>query len=81
MTLARSKPFRGSDKKCPKCGSTKINVAPELRFQGYGPGLASCVNCKALWEYFTEDMIWDKDDPLCSFSKPCNNCAFRKGSP
>jgi len=34
-----------------------------------------------MWEPFNPDAIWDRDDPLCSFKDPCNNCAFRPGSP
>ena len=42
---------------------------------------AACPNCKTVWEPFEPDQIWDKSDPNCSFKQPCNNCAFRKGSP
>jgi hypothetical protein len=52
-----------------------------LRAKGYGPGLAVCRNCKTLWEPFDPEQIWDTSDPHCSFREPCNNCAFRPGSP
>ena len=48
--------------------------------KGFGPDMASCPNCKTLWEPFDPDEIWDRDDPVCSFRQPCNNCAFRPGS-
>lgn len=75
--------LRGSHLKCPKCGSGNIGFDPAMTFKGYGPGLASCANpaCRALWEYFDPAAIWDPTDPVCSFKEPCNNCAFRKGSP
>lgn len=72
--------LRGSTKHCPKCGSSRVGYDPTLHHEGYGPGLASCLNCHALWEPFLPSQIWDPDDPLCSFKEPCNNCAFRPGS-
>ncbi|HEX9768468.1 MAG TPA: hypothetical protein VGA50_04755 [Kiloniellales bacterium] len=42
--------------------------------------MASCRNCKAIWEPFDPAQIWDTSDPHCSFREPCNNCAFRPGS-
>lgn len=58
----------------------RFQVNP-IRFHGYGPDLACCRKCRALWEPIHHDLLWDPDDPLCSFSSPCSNCAFRKGSP
>lgn len=73
--------LRGSTKQCPKCGCRKVAHDPTLEQDGYGPGLAVCVNCKALWEPFDPEQIWDKSNPYCSLREPCNNCAFRPGSP
>lgn len=73
--------LRGSTKQCPKCGSRKVAYDFALKFKGYGPGLATCSNCKTLWEPFDPEQIWDTTDPHCSFKDPCNNCAFRPGSP
>lgn len=73
--------LRGSTKHCPKCASSSIAFDPLLTFQGYGPGLAVCLNCKALWEPFDPAQIWDPSEPHCSFKESCNNCAFRTGSP
>lgn len=73
--------LRGSTKVCPKCASSKVGYDPLLRLNGYGPGLACCMNCKTLWEPFEPEQIWDTRDPVCSFKEPCNNCAFRPGSP
>lgn len=72
--------LRGSTQRCPKCGSTAVAHDPKMQVEGYGPGLASCRNCKAIWEPFDPAEVWDKDDPVCSFKEPCNNCAFRPGS-
>lgn len=79
--MQKNRNLRGSDQKCPKCGSSKVTVSETLEYEGYGPGLATCENCRCLWEYFTESMIWAPEEPFSSFKEPCNNCAFRKGSP
>src|SRR5260370_28364593 len=77
----KSRYLRGSTEQCPKCGSRKVAHDPALLQAGYGPGLAACGNCKTLWEPYDRVQIWDKTDPHCSFKEPCNNCAFRPGSP
>lgn len=79
--MTAPKPLRGSNQCCPKCGCTVVNSSATLSRGGYGPGLSACANCKTLWEYFTPDQLYDLSSPLCSFKEPCNNCAFRKGSP
>lgn len=78
---ARRRQERGSTRRCPKCGSTAVTNGPTLKVRGYGPGLAACRNCRAIWEPFDMAEIWDPDDPLCTFREPCSNCAFRPGSP
>lgn len=78
--MAQDRYKRGSSEQCPGCGSRKVYYDPTLARAGYGPGLASCPNCKALWEPFDPEQIWDPTDPVCSFKEPCNNCAFRPGS-
>lgn len=79
--MGTPKYLRGSTEQCPKCGSRKVGFDPTLEHKGYGPGIAACSNCKTIWEPFAPDDIWDKSDPHCSFKVPCNNCAFRRGSP
>lgn len=78
--MAKDRHLRGSTEKCPKCGSRKVVWEPEAKIAGYGPGLATCPNCKTIWEPFGPEQIWDTSDPHCSFKEPCNNCAFRPGS-
>jgi hypothetical protein len=73
--------LHGSTECCPKCASSKIAYDPTIKLRGYGPGLAVCLNCETMWEPFDSAQIWDKADPHCSFKEPCNNCAFRPGSP
>lgn len=73
--------LRGSIKHCPKCASSAIAYDPNKRVKGYGPGLALCLNCKTLYEPFLPEQLWDPSEPMSSFKDPCNNCAFRPGSP
>jgi transcription elongation factor Elf1 len=73
--------LRGSTLHCPKCASSKVGYEPNLKFKGYGPGIAVCRNCEATWEPFLPEHLWDPSDPVASFKDPCNNCAFRPGSP
>lgn len=78
--MAHKRYLRGSTEQCPKCGCQKVFVAAGMTFRGYGPDIANCQNCGAIWEPFDPEQIWDTDDPVCSFKEPCNNCAFRPGS-
>ena len=80
MSRNNKRYLRGSNEQCPKCGCRKVRLVPGLTFKGFGPGLALCSNCAAIWEPFDPSDIWDRDDPVCSFREPCNNCAFRPGS-
>lgn len=72
---------RGSTGMCPKCGSRKVGFDPAMTVKGYGPGIAACMNCRAIWEPFDPAQILDPAEPLAAFRDPCGNCAFRPGSP
>lgn len=70
--------------RCPSCGCRKVEHIdfPSEKFGDFcSRELEICVNCKAIWEPIDPRQIWDTSDPVCSFCEPCNNCAFRKGSP
>lgn len=78
-----NKTFRGAGR-CPRCGCRKVrrcDMPVDLSRDFYGRTLEICVNCKAAWEPFDPAQIWDATDPMCSFRDPCDNCAFRRGSP
>lgn len=82
---ATGKPWRRSNK-CPGCGSLRIRhfapsefpepLATTMREHGTYCEHAYCVACGALWEAFPAMYA---EDPVCS--EPCDNCAFRPGSP
>jgi hypothetical protein len=79
--------MKGADQ-CPECGSRKWA-------QGYKemppvPGLdllpkhvRVCRNpaCACIWEFFDEAELLDEGRRYSSFKEPCDNCAFRPGSP
>lgn len=81
--------MKGADQ-CPKCGCSKW-------VQGWqempnNPFLASalsklprhvrvCKNCVTMWEFFDEADLLDAGERYSSFKEPCENCAFRPGSP
>lgn len=70
--------------RCPKCASRAVDrvMITDPRWTVfYAADIESCRNCKAIWERIDTALIWDPDDPVGSFSEPCNNCAFRPGSP
>ena len=76
--LARGEPFPQDRHRCPRCRSRRTVVA-----KGEPTGLShiptlygTCVDCKTLWEAFPAD--WKHDAVEGS---PCDNCAFRQGSP
>lgn len=68
--------------RCPKCGSRRVRevVVPSTSF--YAEKLEGCPNCNAIWEPFYPVQLLDAHDPqTSSFKEPCDNCAFRPGSP
>lgn len=72
--------MKGADE-CPRCGSG--NVASLDRHTKVEHPMAGCVECLTLWEPFDPAALvdWDHDDQNRPFAKPCDNCAFRQGSP
>lgn len=74
--------MKGADQ-CPKCASRKWiepRIADATKF--YSIDVRACINCHAIWEPFDPaDLLDPKHEPLGAFKAPCNNCAFRKGSP
>jgi hypothetical protein len=78
------RPFPGTAQCCPKCKSGRVVVHDtsafsELKF--YGRRIATCADCRTAWEPVDDSLVWDRSDPCASLSAPCDNCAFRPGSP
>ncbi len=72
--------MKGADQ-CPRCASRRwaTIVAPS---DFYGDELRACAYCKTLWEPIDIEQLLDpENEPLGAFKDPCDNCAFRKGSP
>lgn len=73
--------MKGADQ-CPKCASRSFVDVNEPSPKGfYASTVRVCSNCQTLWEPFEMLDLFDPTDRCASFSSPCNNCAFRKGSP
>jgi hypothetical protein len=73
--------MKGADQ-CPKCASRRWADAEQAITDFYATTIRVCANCGTAWEPFEPGDLLDVDMPLTScFIDPCNNCAFRKGSP
>ncbi|ALH82936.1 hypothetical protein [Sphingopyxis macrogoltabida] len=73
--------MKGADQ-CPKCASrATIDVDAPSPKGFYSRDVRVCRNCQTIWEPFNPADMFDPADRLASFSEPCNNCAFRTGSP
>ena len=73
--------MKGADQ-CPKCASSKWADVDQGVTDFYTGALRVCGNCGTAWEPFEiEDLPHGLEEPLAAFKHPCNNCAFRKGSP
>lgn len=68
--------------RCPACQSSRLHRIP-IAEQGailrkyFSCDLETCLDCKAIWEPFPAAGY--VEDPVCA--APCDNCAFRPGSP
>ena len=79
----RDGPWPGSAGRCPQCLGTNVgtvDLPADLAGEFYASTLTVCAKCGIAWEPIDESLIWDRTDPECSFSKQCDNCAFRSGS-
>lgn len=73
--------MKGADQ-CPKCASRRWTDAEQGITTFYAKSLRVCANCGTAWEPFDPAELLDpENEPLGAFKHPCNNCAFRKGSP
>ncbi|HZV56132.1 MAG TPA: hypothetical protein VFF89_00525 [Sphingobium sp.] len=73
--------MKGADQ-CPRCASrrTKDIDAPSPN-DFYHRIIRGCMNCQTIWEPYDPADTIDPTERLASFIEPCNNCAFRPGSP
>jgi len=68
---------------CPRCGSRAVDrfTLPPDATRFYAGELEGCRNCKTVWEPFEAEQLAKTGDRFPAFTEPCNNCAFRPGSP
>lgn len=62
---------------CPRCGGA-MSLRVQLRNES---ATACCWKCDTQWEPFDPADLAVPDSETSSFKEPCDNCAFRKGSP
>lgn len=64
---------------CPSCKSS--NIRQRLKVSGHDTLYDICADCKAVWESIPAGEHFKRDAELIAFKHPCDNCAFRPGSP
>lgn len=67
---------------CPACSSHDVRRVdhrgmPAELARHFTCDLGACLDCRAIWEAFPAAGYFE--DPVCA--EPCDNCAFRPGSP
>lgn len=72
--------MKGADQ-CPKCASRRWAEADQDITSFYASRIRVCANCRTAWEPFDPADMIDPAERNASFREPCNNCAFRPGSP
>lgn len=73
--------MKGADQ-CPRCASrATVDIDHPSPKGFYTSVIRVCRNCETLWEPFDPADTIDPTERLASFIEPCNNCAFRPGSP
>lgn len=68
--------MKGADQ-CPRCGSDSVAHITLVD----SSHIAGCTKCQTLWEPFSPSDLSSPNNPNSIFKKPCENCAFRPGSP
>lgn len=76
--LALGQPWPEDFHLCPRCGSrsTVISVAPAMALSHLPTLMGVCRDCRTAWEAYPPGWKHDAVE-----AEPCDNCAFRKGSP
>lgn len=76
--LANGQPLPQDLHRCPRCFSrrTVVEMAPAMAMSHVPTLTGVCAECRTVWEAFPPG--WNHD-PVAG--EPCDNCAFRKGSP
>lgn len=62
---------------CPACNSESIMRILSRDLDKYD----ACLECRAVWERLPTGEPYRRDGELLPFGEPCDNCAFRSGSP
>lgn len=74
-------PVRGRGQ-CPACSCRKVVRTHQAITDFYAKAVETCTNCGATWEPLPPGGThMDDDGTPFPFEMPCDNCAFRPGSP
>jgi len=71
---------------CPRCGASGDRIY-ETAFEDWSKKgheitlYMGCLDCCCVWEPFRVEDLATPADPCSIFKGPCDNCAFRPGSP
>lgn len=68
-------------KKCPRCNSANLLRNQPHPERPKGTIYDACRDCMAIWESIPAGEHYKRDGELMPFHEPCDNCAFRAGSP
>lgn len=79
--MTEEPPVKGRGR-CPKCASRKVDRIAQGITDFYAGIVELCGNCGSSWEPMpTGGDHLDDDGTPFPFPEPCDNCAFRPGSP
>jgi hypothetical protein len=65
----------------PVVQESRVHLHGDHDVEFYGRQIAICANCRTAWEPIEQSLLGTLTDPCASFREPCDNCAFRPGSP
>jgi hypothetical protein len=68
-------------RKCPRCNSAELRGPMPHPEKPQGTLYQACADCLAVWEAIPEGEHFKRDGEQLAFREPCDNCAFRPGSP
>lgn len=68
-------------RKCPRCQSANLRGPMKHPEKPDGCLYTACADCMTVWESIPTGEHFKRDGELMPFREPCDNCAFRPGSP
>lgn len=67
---------------CPACGSSNIMNFPAMSIKDEtADPCGGCMDCMKAWPMIPAGEDYKRDGEMLAFKEPCDDCAFRAGSP